>query len=78
MKRFFQILIIWLAGCLLAPAQTKTPAEQLGWRLGIQSYSFHKFSLVEALDKTHELGLKFIEVYPGHRLGGPWGDQTFG
>lgn len=78
MKRFFQILIIWLAGCLLAPAQTKTPAEQLGWRLGIQSYSFHKFSLVEALDKTHELGLKFIEVYPGHRLGGKWGDQTFG
>ncbi|MDR2917957.1 MAG: sugar phosphate isomerase/epimerase [Tannerella sp.] len=57
-------------------AQTK--AEQNGWRLGMQSYSFHRFSLVEALDKTQELGLKYIEVYPGHKLGGKWGDQMFG
>lgn len=56
----------------------ETKAEKNGWRLGMQSYSFHRFSLVEALDKTQELGLKYIEVYPGHKLGGKWGDQAFG
>lgn len=53
-------------------------AEKSGWRLGIQSYTFHKFSLAEALDKTQELGVKNIEIYPGHKLGAHWGDAVFG
>ena len=32
--------------------------EKNGWRLAIQSYTFHKFTLVEAFDKTQELGVK--------------------
>lgn len=52
-------------------------AENNGWRLAIQSYSFRLFSLVEALDKTQELGVKNIEVFPGHKLGGKWGDKVF-
>lgn len=55
-----------------------TKAEQNGWRLAIQSYSFNRFPLTEALDKTKELGIKYIEVYPGHKLGGEWGDKVFG
>lgn len=47
------------------------------WRLGMQSYSFHRVSLVEAIGKTHQLGLKYIEVFPGHRLGGKWSDKVF-
>lgn len=35
------------------------------------------FTLAEALDKTQQLGLKYIEVYPGHKLGGKWGDRVF-
>lgn len=53
-------------------------AEEHGIYLAIQSYSFHRFSLVEALDKTQELGIRYIEIYPGHRIGGEWGDQAFG
>jgi len=52
-------------------------AEQNGWRLSMQSFSFHKFTFSEALDKTKELGLHYIEVFPGHKLGGKWGDKTF-
>ena len=51
--------------------------EKNGWRLAIQSYTFHKFTLVEAFDKTQELGVKYIEVFPGHKLGGKWGDKVF-
>ncbi len=70
--------IIFLLVSLLAfPAMAQTKAEKNGWRLGMQSYSFHKFSLVEALDKTNQLGIKNIEIYPGHRLGGKWGNQIF-
>jgi sugar phosphate isomerase/epimerase len=71
-----------LAGCLALFAchrdNGQTKAEQNGWRLGIQSYTFHLFTLTEALDKTQELGIKYIEVFPGHKLGGKWGDRVFG
>lgn len=58
--------------------ESLTKAEQNGWRLAIQSYSFNRFPLTEALDKTKELGVKYIEVYPGHKLGEEWGDKVFG
>ncbi|GHV54423.1 hypothetical protein FACS1894181_18300 [Bacteroidia bacterium] len=44
----------------------------------MQSYSFHLFTLLETFDKVNELGLRYIEVYPGHKLGGEFGDKTFG
>ena len=43
-------------------------AEKLGWRLGMQAYSFNRFTFFEAIDKTASLGLKYIEIYPGQRL----------
>ncbi|MDR1557922.1 MAG: sugar phosphate isomerase/epimerase [Tannerellaceae bacterium] len=65
-----------LVSCAQNPAQTK--AERNGWRLGMQSYTFHTFPLTEALDKTRELGIRYIEIYPGHTLGGKWGNNVFG
>ena len=76
-KRIFNILLLLVCGLFSIPVQAQTKAGKNGWRLGMQSYSFHLFSLTEALDKTQELGLKYIEVYPGHKLGGKWGDRVF-
>ncbi len=46
------------------PSAKLTPAirarEKLGWRLGIEAYTFHKFTLFEAIEKTAALGLPFI------------------
>jgi type 1 glutamine amidotransferase/sugar phosphate isomerase/epimerase len=46
------------------PSGKLTPAiraqEQLGWRLGIEAYTFHKFTFFEAIEKTAQLGLPFI------------------
>ena len=39
-----------------------------GWRLGMQVYTFNRFTFYEALEKTASLGLKWIEMYPGQRL----------
>lgn len=79
MKRnILRIVCLLLVGMMVSHlAFSQTKAEKFGWRLAIQSYTFHKFSLIEALDKTHELGVKYIEVFPGHKLGGKWGDKVF-
>lgn len=34
--------------------------EKLGWRLGIEAYTFQKYTLFEAIDKTAQLGLPFM------------------
>ncbi|MGV8096625.1 MAG: sugar phosphate isomerase/epimerase family protein [Mangrovibacterium sp.] len=78
MSSKIKIVLIVVCAMLTFNLQAQKKAEKQGWRLGMQSYSFHKFTLTEALDKTQELGLKYIEVFPGHKLGGKWGDQVFG
>jgi sugar phosphate isomerase/epimerase len=54
-------------------AEDKKPAgaphaEKLGWRLGCQAYSFNRFTLFEAIDKTASVGLKYLEAYPGQKI----------
>ncbi len=66
------VVMLAMQGC------ASNGADEMGWKLAVQSYTFHNFSFIEALEKTHELGVKYIEAYPGHRLGGKWGDQVFG
>jgi L-ribulose-5-phosphate 3-epimerase len=79
MKKFELVVAILLLtgiGCLSGKAQTK--AEKHGWHLSMQSYTFHLYSVMESLDKTRELGIGFIEIYPGQKLGEGFGEETFG
>ena len=48
-----------------------------GWRLAVQTWSFNRFSFDEALDKASELGLNWIEAYPGQRLSAERPDLKF-
>ena len=65
-------LIAGLAGCGLfincATAGDSAGAEKLGWRLGLQAYTFRALTFFETVDKAHELGLKYIEMYGGQKL----------
>jgi sugar phosphate isomerase/epimerase/type 1 glutamine amidotransferase len=67
------LLAFFLAGAQFAlgdlaaptlPSAKLTPAlraqEKIGWRLGGEAYTFHKFTFFEAVDKTAALGLAFI------------------
>ena len=49
-------------------------AEKLGWRVGIQTYTFNKYTFYEAIDLTRALGLHYIEASSGTRLA-PDSDQ---
>ncbi|MEK7675536.1 MAG: ThuA domain-containing protein [Verrucomicrobiota bacterium] len=67
MLQFYLAAIQYALGDLPAPALPSgklTPAiraqEKLGWRLGIEAYTFHKYTLFEAIDKTAQLGLPYM------------------
>lgn len=52
-------------------------APKTTWKLAMQSYTFHKFTLMEAFDKVQSLGIHYVEVYPGHPLGAGFGSESF-
>lgn len=67
MLRFYLDGAQFVLGDLAAPTTPSaflTPAvqaqEKLGWRIGIEAYTFHKYSFFEAIEKTAELGMHYI------------------
>src|SRR5438477_9428612 len=49
-----------------APAADAKKDPFGGFLVGVQSYSFRNFNLEQALTRTRDLGLHFIELYRGH------------
>lgn len=47
-----------LPSALLTPALQQQ--EKLGWRLGVEAYTFHQHTLFETIDKTAELGMGYV------------------
>src|SRR5262249_18720785 len=37
-------------------------ADKLGWQLAVHSYTFQKFPILDAIDMTHALGVKYMSV----------------
>ena len=62
------------AATLAAPftlrAQSKIPEDCKtgGFFIGCQAYTFNRFSVFEAIEKTAQAGGKVIEFYPGQKL----------
>jgi sugar phosphate isomerase/epimerase len=64
------VLILWVMSVCVAPG-----AKACGpWKLGMQAYSFNRFTFYEAVDKTKALGMQYIEAYPGQTLSAAHGD----
>jgi sugar phosphate isomerase/epimerase len=64
--------------CADKPGPGAPNAEKLGWRLGCQAWTFNRFSFFEAIDKTAELGLHYIEAYPDQPVSADQRDQKMG
>jgi sugar phosphate isomerase/epimerase/type 1 glutamine amidotransferase len=67
MLRFYLAATQFALGDLPAPTVPSarlTPGvearESLGWPLGIEAYTFHRYTLFETIDKTAELGLSYM------------------
>jgi len=65
------VAALLLTACFVATAET--PAEQLGWKLAVHSYTFRKFTIFEAIDKTAAVGVKYMSISGTVNLAGPDG-----
>lgn len=45
--------------------------------VAMQLWTFRRFSFFESLEKIKDLGIRYIQAYPGQRLGGEFGDRKF-
>src|SRR5260370_7270890 len=43
-------------------------SEKLGMKLSLQCWTFNKLTFFETVDKATELGVKYVEMYPGQKL----------
>ncbi len=59
------VMVAVAAGGLMMP---EAGAQEDRWPLGVQAYTFRDGTLFEAIEKTAELGLKYIEAYPSQPL----------
>jgi len=48
----------------------KYPEAKLGWELGSQAYSFNRFTFAEAVAKIDSCNMRYVEAFPGQRIGG--------
>ena len=63
-------LAVTFATSLSLHAENKIPDEFKtgGFFIGCQAYTFNRFTVFEAIEKTAEAGGKVIEFYPGQKL----------
>jgi len=68
LRRTLAILLSTI--CLHVATATPIPEECRigGFAIGCQAYTFNRFSVMEAIEKTAQAGGKVIEFYPGQRL----------
>ncbi len=66
--KFIIVLLVFVLCICCLPRPDAAYGAQENWRLGMQAYTFNRFTFYEAVDKTAALGLRYIEAYPGQRL----------
>lgn len=67
---FTLFVVMILSACYFTSCAQQDAIQKLGWQLGAQAWSFNKFTFSEALDKIDSCGLKYVEAFPGQKIGG--------
>ena len=47
-----------------------SPSVASSWKIGVQLWTFNKFTFVQAIEKADSAGVKYVEAIPGQKLGG--------
>jgi sugar phosphate isomerase/epimerase len=69
MKRLNNVLLLLLSICFTSTVISQKTPEALGWKVGVQTYSFRVFSFEEALNKADSMGVKYVQAFPGQKIG---------
>ncbi|MDO6439232.1 sugar phosphate isomerase/epimerase [Cyclobacterium sp. 1_MG-2023] len=66
---------------LVLASMVKRPTHELSvsksdWNIGVALYSFNRFPFPATLEKAKVTGVKYVEGFDFHKLGGDFGDKT--
>lgn len=70
------LTLITLSSALSSGTQ-QTKAEKAGWQLSMRSYTLHRFTAVEAVEKTQKIDPAFIDIYHRQVMGEEYGNVVF-
>jgi len=59
-------------------AVVSKPDVTKNWKIGVQMWTFNHFTFVEGLAKVDSAGVKYIEAFPGQKMGEGFGKEAFG
>jgi len=62
--------VVLLAGCAGPGPQPPAAPPPTEMRLGMQAWTFNNLTFLEAVERTAALGVKYLEAYPGQKIGG--------
>jgi hypothetical protein len=69
MKYYMCVFLLAAMGWLsAADAPIAPPTAPLGWRPGVAAWSFNRFTLFEAIDRTAALGIPCLEAFESQRI----------
>lgn len=57
--------------------RAKADQKELEWRLAVMSYTFNRFTLFEAIEKTKQAGTDCIETFSWQKISGDHGELKF-
>ncbi len=72
---FFTITLVTAMTVSMCSNNKPTP-EKLGWKLAVQCWTFKEYTFAQALEKIKDLGVKYVEAYPGQKIGGGYEGTT--
>lgn len=71
------LLFATAVGCAPEGAKMGRTGDEPQWRLAVMSYTFNRFPLLEAIDKTKACGAKYLETYAWQKIGHTYSDAQF-
>jgi sugar phosphate isomerase/epimerase len=69
------ILLLGLAG-MMKNSSDEFTLKKSDWNIGVALYSFNRFPFATTLEKAETAGVKYVEGFDFHKLGGDFGDKT--
>ncbi|KAF0152408.1 MAG: xylose isomerase [Ignavibacteria bacterium] len=74
LKKMLVVILVLVMASSINAQQTKEEVNYnevkiREFKIAVQCWTFRKFTFVETLQKVKELGVKYLEAYPGQKLG---------
>lgn len=66
------LLSVFLAACFVGISQPAPSNPAKDWTISLQLWTFRVFNFHDAVAKADSCGIRYIQAFPGQKLGGKW------